>query len=546
MDHHMEYPGAVSLPQLMPPGDARSAAIAPVFFAQAERLPDKSAIRCEESGMTYRQLARLVSRWSNGMAAQGVARGDHIGVILPNTIEFVALLLTAADLGAVLVPLSNTLTTAETFKAFGAADVKHVVGTRALLLPLLNDAARGRTAADGLWLVMDDAIPGEPADGLESLTDLLHDVPADAAPLDAGLADDALILCMTSGSTGDPKPIILTQRSKFNRAAAAVELYSITEDDRALAATPLYHSLAERLVLIPLLTGGTSILLPRFTPQAWLQCVRQHGVSFSIAVSSQLKQIAAELGNTARSDDIASLRCIVSSSALLEPDVKADLLRKFGCEFHECYGASEIAIASNLDDRSARVKLESVGRAAPGVDIKIIGQDAQALGPGEAGEIVCKTPMLFGGYFRRPDLTRRAMWGEYFRTGDIGKLDADGFLHFLGRSKDIIITGGINVYPSDIEAVVNELPSVRESAAFAYPDDRLGEVVAVALVVNDDAGFDLRKVRFHCCTHLADFQQPRKFFVTPALPRNSMGKLMKFRLRELFAGPIAATEEIEP
>ena len=207
--------------------------------------------------------------------------------------------------------------------------------------------------------------------------------------------------------------------------------------------------------------------------------------------------------------------------------------------------ASEIAIASNLDDRSARIKLQSVGKAAPGVAIKIIGKDSEALGTGEAGEIVCKTPMLFGGYFKRPDLTRLAMWGEYFRTGDIGKLDDDGFLYFLGRSKDIIITGGINVYPSDIESVVNEHPSVLESAAFPYPDERLGEVVAVALVTAGDAGFDLRKLRFHCCALLADFQQPRKFFVMPELPKNSMGKLMKFRLAELFANHAAETERLD-
>jgi long-chain acyl-CoA synthetase len=542
----MAHPMASVLRQPMAGGETASASIGRAFFAQARRVPDKTAIRSERAGMTYRELAQLAARWSNAMAAHGVARGDHVAVILPNTVEFVALILVAADLGAVLIPLATTLAVSDVFKAFGATGVRHVVGTRALLEPLLHDPLGRQNAVEGLWLSVDDPIHDGSAKVVRSLTGLMHDVPADIAPLHAGLADDALILSMTSGSTGDPKPIILTQRTKFNRARAAVELYSITEHDRVLAATPLYHSLAERLVLIPLLTGGTSILLPRFSPAGWLQCVRVHRVSFTIAVSSQLKQIVAELGETARCGDIVSLRCIVSSSALLDPETKADLLRIFDCEFHECYGASEIAIASNLDDRSARIKLKSVGKAAPGVEIKIIGADGRALGPGEAGEIVCKTPMLFGGYFKRPDLTRLAMWGDYFRTGDIGKLDDQGFLYFLGRSKDIIITGGINVYPSDIESVVNGHPSVLESAAFAFPDERLGEVVAVALVAADGANFDLRKLRFHCCALLADFQQPRKFFVMPELPKNSMGKLMKFRLGELFAGPVAPTAESHP
>ncbi len=508
------------------------------FFAHARRTPTKTAIHCEHAAMSYLKLAELVRRWSNAMAKNGVERGDHIAVMLPNGIEFVALILVAADLGVVLVPLSTALTPADVFKAFAAADVRHFVSTGAFLQTLLSDSNSMPSRADGLWLSVDAPVERGPIHRVKLLADLLNDVPPDAAPLDAGRDDDALILSMTSGSTGSPKPIILTQRTKFNRVTAAVELYAITEHDKILAATPLYHSLAERLVLIPLLTGATSVLMPRFSPTSWLDSVREHAVSFTIAVSSQLKQIAAELIEPARLRDIASLRCVVSSSALLDHQTKADLIQKLDCEFHECYGASEIAIASNLDDGSAKLKLQSVGRAAPGVDIKIIGKNSEVLGNGESGEIVCKTPMLFGGYFKRPDLTQLAMWGEYFRTGDMGRLDEDGFLYFLGRSKDIIISGGINVYPADIEAAVNQHPSVLECAAFAFPDERLGEVVAIALVPADELSFDLRSLRFHCCERLADFQQPRKFFFVAELPRNSMGKLMKYQLVEMFArGP---------
>jgi long-chain acyl-CoA synthetase len=514
------------------------AMLAPMFFAHAARTPTKPAIHCADAELNYRDLARLVCRWSNAMASRGVERGDHIAVILPNDIKFVALLLAAADLGAVLVPLNTALAPPEVHTAFVAADVKHVVATAAVLRSLLRAPHSMADFAQGLWVSVDEAVdePGMP--GTTPLSDLLQDALPNPAPLHAASGDDALILSMTSGSTGDPKPIILTQLTKINRVRAAVELYGITDSDRVLAATPLYHSLAERLVLIPLLTGGTSVLMPRFSPAAWLRCVREHAVTFSIAVSSQLKQIAAELDVEAHGHDITSLRCIVSSSALLDDQTKADVLRKFACEVHECYGASEIAIASNLNSARAATKLRSVGNAAPGVDIRILGKNDVAVGPGEAGEIVCKTPMLFGGYFKRPDLTQRAMWGEYFRTGDMGKLDEDGYLHFLGRSKDIIICGGVNVYPEDIETVVNAYPAVLESAAFAFPDARLGEVVAIALVLADKIAFDLKSLRFHCCERLADFQQPRKFFLLDELPRNPMGKLVKFRLVKMFvAGP---------
>ncbi len=512
------------------------AKIAPTFFAHAMHAPDKQAIWCEGVAASYQELAQLVCRWSNAMALNGVKRGDHIGVMLPNSIEFVALMLVAADLGAVLVPLNTSLTPAAVHRAFEVTEVKHVVSTATLFHGLLTqNSGFNFSMVNGLWLSIDEVIGGDATKDVKLLADILQDVPLDTSPLNMALEEDALILTMTSGSTGDPKPIILTQRTKFNRAAAAIELYGITEQDRTLAATPLYHSLAERLVLIPLLTGGTSVLMSKFSPTAWLQCVAEHAVTFTIAVSSQLKQIADALNDETAAYDIEALRSIVSSSALLEHSVKAELLEKFDCEFHECYGASEIAIASNLDGISAKSKLQSVGTAAPGVEVKIIGKNDEVLPVGEAGEIVCKTPMLFGGYFKRPDLTKAAMWGEYFRTGDTGKLDEDGFLYFLGRTKDIIISGGINVYPADVEAVVDAHASVLESAAFAFPDERLGEVVAIAIVPVHQAAFDLRQLRFHCCELLADFQQPRKFFVVDELPRNSMGKLMKFQLVKTFA-----------
>ncbi|WP_426147316.1 class I adenylate-forming enzyme family protein [Polaromonas sp. DSR2-3-2] len=507
------------------------AKIVPAFLSHARRTPYKQAIWCEGNTASYQQLAQLVCRWSNAMMSRGVKRGDHIGVILPNSIEFVALILVAADLGAVLVPLNTSLTLAAVQRAFEVVEVKHVVSTAALLQGFLRSVSLADfVLKDGLWLSVDEGL-----DGAILLADLLHDVKPDAQPLNAALEEDALILTMTSGSTGDPKPIILTQRTKYNRAVAAIELYGITEHDRTLAATPLYHSLAERLALIPLLTGGTSLLMSKFSATAWLQCVAEQTVTFTIAVSSQLKQIAEELGDEVHTYDTTSLRCLVSSSALLDHQVKAELISKFNCEFHECYGTSEIAIASNLDGIAAKAKLQSVGIAAPGVAIKIIGKNDDIVGNGEAGEIVCKTPMLFDGYFKRPDLTQAAMWGEYFRTGDTGKLDEDGFLHFLGRTKDIIISGGINIYPADIEAVVTDHGSVTESAAFAFPDERLGEVVAIAVVPAKKAEFDLKQLRFHCCERLADFQQPRKFFVVDELPRNGMGKLMKFQLIKTFA-----------
>jgi len=427
------------------------------------------------------------------------------------------------------VPLNTSLPTVAVRRAFAASGVRHVVGLGSSLDSLIEADATDFGFVDGLWLAVDESKRAR------AVNELLASGPTASRALLQGEDDDALILTMTSGSTGDPKPIVLTQRTKWNRANAAIELYGVTANDVTLAATPLYHSLAERLILIPLITGGTSVLMRGFTPGEWLRVTHAQGVTFTIAVSSQLNQIAKEIEGD-RKDEISALRCVVSSSAPIDTATKLKLLEHLHCDFHECYGTSEIAIATSLDSRASSAKISTVGRAVPGVDIAILNGDDAPVPVGEPGEIVCRTPMLFGGYLDRPDLTRQAMWGGYFRTGDIGRLDEDGFLHFLGRKKEIIISGGINIYPTDVEAALAEHPSVAESAAFALADPKLGESLAVAIVPREAAKFDLRSLRFHCAKRLADFQQPRNFFVLSELPKNPMGKIMKQALVKRFGG----------
>lgn len=494
--------------------------------------PEKTALIFEGQALSYGKLASMVWRLSAAMIARGVRRGDHLAVLLPNNVEFVATLLAAADLGLTLVPISPALTAEAIAIAFTSTRVKHVIATADTIDTLMESASLPTGVADGLWLSIDHAT-GKAA----AFEPLLQTAPSDAQATFQGRDEDPFILTMTSGSTGEPKPIILTQRTKRQRIAAAQQLYGVNSDDITLAATPLYHSLAERLVLLPLTTGGTSVLMARFSPSEWLRHIDEHKVTFTIAVSSQLGQILPALKAIDRNDaTIASLRCLVSSSARIDHRTKADLVACFGGEFHECYGASEIAIATNLSNRDAETKLHSVGRPAPGVDVKILAKDGSWTAQGEVGEILCKTPMLFGGYYLRDDLTQAAMHGDYFRTGDLGRLDEDGFLYFMGRTKELIISGGINVYPTDVETALAKAPGVLECAAFPIQDDHLGEVVGVALVPTDLSEFNLRQVRHHCAKTLADFQLPRKYFILEQLPRNPMGKIMKPALVAEFGG----------
>lgn len=496
--------------------------LADIFYDTADLYPDKTAIWCDNETVTYKELAGLVGQYSNFLLHNGVGYRDHVGIPMNNSITSVALILAAANLGVGLVPINPTLPIRAVKTAFALADVKHLIARRAFFEQCEKS---GGLNIDGISICIDSEYEGtQPLLGAAEMS-------TERPIIKAVNGDEILIITMTSGSTGSPKPISLTQNNKYHRAIAHINLYEITKNDKILAATPLYHSLAERLVIIPLLIGGTSVLLPRFTPNIWLNCVKEQLVTFTIAVSAQLNQIVNLLSNSIVLE-IDSLRCVVSSSALLEQQVKNELIEKLHCDFHEMYGTSEVSTVTSINFKEAHNKKQSVGRPLPEADIVILRDSGDQAQIGEIGEIACKTTLICNGYYGMAETFSVAMQNSYFKTGDLGYLDEDGYLYFSGRKKELIITGGINVYPQDVEKCVLELSEVSECAAFTYPDERLGEVVALAIVIKEGRELNKRTVQVQCARNLADFQQPHKIFFLDSLPKNTMGKLVKSKLTE--------------
>lgn len=497
--------------------------IADSFYRNAQEMPDKMAIWCDGETKTYKEMAQLVSRYSHLLIKYGVKYGDHIAIPMNNSIESVALFFVAAELGACLVPLNPTLPFEALEVAMKAGKIKHLIARSVFLKECKRN---GGINLPGVTVCLDSTSEGAvPFSEIEQMPierpDTLHDIDG----------DESLILTMTSGSTGNPKPIDLSQNNKWDRAMAHVNVYSITKEDRILAATPLYHSLAERLVMLPLMIGATSILLPRFTPKHWLDCVHEQQVTFTIAVSAQLAQIL-EVMNADESITVDSFRAIVSSSALLEHHVKMQLIDKLKCEFHEMYGTSETSTATNICFQRASHKQKSVGLPFGEAKIRILDGDCQDCAVGTVGEIAVSSPLTCKGYYHQNDVMEATSHEGYFRTGDLGYQDEDGYLYFAGRKKELIITGAVNVYPNDIDAVVSKMEGVEECAAFSYPDDHLGEIVALAVVKKPEAEITELKIQIYCARHLADFQQPHKIYFVDALPKNSMGKLQRMKIIE--------------
>lgn len=494
------------------------------LFSEVRRVatsqPSKIALWCDDESIAYADLVEKAECLALALQERGVKSGETVGVILPNGVAFVLTILAASALGLAIAPFNTTMSPQQLRSGLAAASAKHVV--------CLGDQI---PAVDGLRiaLVAADAC-------VVSFASLL-DQGSQLKQRGAIVSDDEYlslpyVLTMTSGSTGSPKPIVLLQKTKWLRAQAAIRLYKVSPDDVVLAATPLYHSLAERLLFVSLLLGCTLVLMNRYSPSYWVRVVKEHRVTFTIAVSSQLKGVLPLLLESAGP---LPLKTVVSSSAPISNGLKKDLLELTAFDFHECYGTSEIAIATNLDVRLHVGKLESVGIPLPEVQLKIMTASGEEAKVGEAGEILINSVYSAAGYLSLPELTSRAWQGGYFRTGDLGRLDADGFLYFLGRTKELIITGGINVYPVDIEIAAKRFAGVRDAVACGVPDSNLGEVVGLALQVDREGGFDFRRFRHHCAIALADFQQPRRIRLFEALPLTEIGKVDRRRIQDSLA-----------
>jgi len=470
-------------------------------------------------------MADLVSKYSNLLITSGIKYGDHIAIPMNNSIESVALFFSAAELGICLVPLNPTLPLEAIKSAMHFGDMKHLIARKSFFNELDKN---GGLEIPGVSICLDGDYPGtvpfSMIDGMSSVRPKIENI----------TGNESLILTMTSGSTGNPKPIDISQKNKYDRSMAHIRVYGITKDDRILAATPLYHTLAERLVILPLILGATAILLPRFTPALWLKCVEEQKPTFTIAVSVQLAQILEHMKHT-ESPDITSFRSIVSSSALLEEKVKLELIEKLRCEFHEMYGTSETSTITNICFQKTPYKQKSVGLPFDEAKIRILRDDNNTdfdtdCAPYEIGEIACMSSLICKGYYKHDAMMAALTIDGYFRTGDLGYLDEDGYLYFTGRKKEIIITGAVNVYPNDIDTVVGRMPEIEECAAFSYPDNRLGEVVALAIVPKAEFEINLRTVKTYCARNLADFQQPHKIFIIDQLPKNAMGKLQRMSI----------------
>jgi len=496
-----------------------------VWFARrAQRGPERPALSCGDTCWTYGDAQARVEHLATLLHHHGVRPGDRVAYLGANHAIVFVLLLAAARLGAMLVPLNHRLAGDELVGIVQDADA-HTLITDAAYLDVAN-GLRERLACQA-FLLLDTQAPGwaalptEPRPG-EAIVD--------AAPV---RANDVALLIYTSGTSGRPKGVMLTHANLWANNLNWLLACDFVSSDVTLNCAPLFHVGGLCVVSLPtLLSGGHLIVQPGFDAAAFIEAIEQHRVSVTFGVPAMLL-FASQHPHFAQAD-LSSLRLVVAGGA----PVPEPLLRVYQARdipVSQCYGLSEATTGGTfLETHRALSKLGSCGREGLLTQVRLIDAQGQVITtPHQRGEICLRGPNVTPGYWRLPDTTAQAIDADgWLHTGDGAYFDEEGFFYICDRLKDMVISGGENVYPAEVEAVLYEHPAVAEAAVIGAPDATWGERVVAVLAFKPGQALTLDEVQAHCHHRLARYKQPRELRVLAALPRNANGKVDKVALRQ--------------
>jgi len=479
--------------------------------ASAEVLGEKTALKLDDLEMSYGALDMASARVAGLLRERGVKPGDRVGVMLPNVPEFAVVYYGVLRAGAMVVPMNVLLKEREV--AFYLSDS----GAR-MLFAWHGFAEAAEAGARELPVECVFVMPGEFArllSGVEPVFDLVERSP-----------DDTAVVLYTSGTTGTPKGAELTHSNLSSNVAAVVRLHSFGENDVLLGALPLFHSFGQTCSMNSAIASGATLsLIPRFDAGRALDTIERDRATVFQGVPTMY---SAMLHHPRRSAfDVSTLRVCVSGGASLPAEVLRGFEEEFGCTLLEGYGLSETSpvASSNRTDRERRAG--SVGMPIEGVSMKIVDPDGGEVPVGSRGEIVIRGPNVMKGYWRRPDATAEVMRDGWFHTGDVGVTDDDGYFYIVDRLKELIIRGGYNVYPREVEEVLYEHPAVREVAVVGVPHPELGEEVAAAVALKDGAAVDEESLRDFVKARVAAYKYPRRISFFDELPKGPSGKIVK-------------------
>ncbi len=505
------------------PADPPAQTVVDMVRDSARRDPEKIALVCGRSSLTWRAFDLRINRVANMAIALGVLPGDNVAILSENSIPYAELFMGLLRAGACVTPLSSMASSEALEKMLADCGAKLVFLAqqyRGLLEPFLGQMPVTRVA-------IDFAAP----DYLDYET--LMAAAATQDPMVPVGLHDPFNLIYSSGTTGTPKGIV---HNHWMRAAQMerVSPNGYDDDARTLISTPLYSN-TTIVVFLPTLVGGSTVyLMPKFDTTGWLQIAEAERITHTMLVPVQYKRLL-EHADFDRFD-LSSMRMKFSTSAPLRQEIKADALRRFAGKLIEYYGLTEGGGVTVLSISDFPDKLHTVGQPTPGTDIRLLDEQGNEVAPGEVGEVCGRSLTMMSGYFGRDDLTEGQIWRDeqgrvYFRSGDMGRFDEDGFLILSDRKKDMIISGGLNIFADDLERVLLTYPEVTDAAVIGIPSPDWGETPLGLVVAAPGTSPDAEAIRDWANARLGKSQRLARVELREQLPRSDIGKILKRELR---------------
>ncbi len=499
-----------------------------IVARNAQRFPAKVALQCGDEAVTWRELDVAVSQAAAALRAAGIARGERVAILLGNSITYWQLYFACARAGLIAVPVNYRLTATE-----ATAVLRHAAPRVLIAEAAYAEVARAVVAQLGpavaLWW---------------RETELPANCAAAPAWLDEtrGADTDTFAIFYTSGTTGLPKGAMVSHRNLFANGYNQLIADAARPDDVCLLATPLYHVAAIFIGITYMMYGCTQLVLPQFTPRSWLEYVHRRRATVSLLVPTMINAVLNEPSLAAH--DLRTLRLIFYGGGPMPPAVLERAIERLGCSFTQGYGLTETLEATFLvaadhqlrpGDEQQRIRLSSAGREAIGAEVRVVDDQDRDLPPGEIGEVLVRSESVIAGYWNQPEESAKAIRNGWFYTGDLGYFDAERYLFIVDRKKDMVISGGMNIYTKEVEAALFAHPAVAEAAVFGLPDTHWGEAVCAAVVVRPDHSVTAEALVEFCREQLASYKKPQRIFFVKELPKNPSGKVLKRELRAALA-----------
>jgi len=508
--------------------------LAAFLAAHALATPAREAVACEATRLTFGEVDEQSTRLANALVSRGITVGDRVAIHLANRAEFAVAFMGVVKAGAIAITLNPKLS---------ASEVAYILSDATPKAVLLEDETRPILARAGNSPALKIAVGGSRSQGEIEFSAIVASGGTDLPEIPPEFDDCAITY--TSGTTGKPKGAIITQANYITLAAYLNGVqWNLTPADRILATTPLAHRAGFQRLLNMVCIGASLVVMPRFDVKEAVRLIECEGITLMGMVPTVGRLLLPEI--EAAPSRFRSLRAAVVTGEAFPVDIKQRLLKALpGLELHSFFAMTEAGAIANLGPGEQLDKGASVGRVNPGVEVKLVDDHGARVATGETGEILVRSgppgsSLTMRAYFNNPQATSEAFTDGWFHTGDLGRFDAEGYLYIVDRKKDMVLSGGYNIYSREVETVILELPEVLDVAVVGVPDAVYGEAVAAFIEIRPGNILTAEQVIEHCREKISGYKKPKHVQFVPALPRNSTGKVLKFELRKRFA------EQLQP